>query len=390
MPAGPRPPGEPAGRAGTDRGRENVRGAGGAARPRRRSRSGPRSSSAPPLPAKVAGTPRGSIGPSGARRGHHGPAEPAGTRGTVAPRRHASPRDRPVVSGRGGSASPGDTGGHLRGPSPREGSGAPSPPGITPRVSAVRPGLRCPGRSRSCRPARRGLHGAHTGTGPAPLHLSGGRCLPLRYGPASRSGAGSAGRPRRQPRTRVCSPGAAPRARSARSRPHRAPRAAPRPRAASGTGRGKRRHLPRAVPAAATAGRPRAGAPRPQGPAGSAAGASPAGSGPTGRAGGGRRRPPGPGLRATWRGVEPSRAPVPPRILRWDPPAEPAPPGPRVAHLPRGLCRPPAAPWGRAESRVGREPGRPRPLPAPPCPAPARPLPASLPGRAAPIPRPRR
>lgn len=178
VPAGPRPPGEPAGRAGTDRGRENVLGAGGAARPRRRSRSGPRS--APPLPAKVAGTPRGSIGPSEARRGHHGPAEPAGTRGTEAPRRHASPRDRPVVSGRGGSASPGDTGGHLRGPSPREGSRAPSP-----RASPHA----CPRSGRGC--GARGAPGAAGPHGGGCTGLTPGRVRPRSTCPgegASRSG----------------------------------------------------------------------------------------------------------------------------------------------------------------------------------------------------------
>nr|XP_054501382.1 basic proline-rich protein-like [Agelaius phoeniceus] len=222
--------------------------------------------------------------------------------------------------------------------------------------------------------AARGSH--RDGPGPAPPVR--GRRLPLRHGHACASRSGSRGHAC-APREPLHEHGAARTALPERPRGRARLPAPGGESAATCPGPGPLPPPP-AVPGRAPHGR--------GDPPGSAAGASREGSGPTGRAGGGRRRPPGPARRgAAWSPPErPSRRASSGRTL----PPTPLPPGRGSRTCPAG-CAAPRQPRGAVLSHAWGGSGAARaPLPAPPCPAPARPLPASLPGRAAPIPRPRR
>lgn len=414
--AGPGPPGA---RAAADRGREPAwdgpqgtrsgLGAGGAARARQRSpgavRAQPRRSRRK-LPGSARAAP---ARPRGDRSPILGPAEPGGKGGRWhRDPRPASPRDGPDVSGRGGSGSsggrPGDTAGHLRAPSPasrapRRGGGllgTPALPALLPRGCGARgaPAAAAGG------PELRGLHGAPAGTVPAPFHLSRGRCVPLRHRHVPRSGAGSgrvaplAAAATRVLRVRARDPLGEQRVRGAArtelpERPRRRARLPAPGGESAATCPGPGPPPPPPPPLAV----PGPGSPRPQGPAGQRGQGFPGRVGPRGRrwllgpCRGWVPPLPGPGARrdVAQRGAQP----------RAHPPA--GPPGPPVSPRGRGSRTCPAGraaprqPVGAVLSHAWGGSGAARaPLPAPPCPAPARPLPASLPGRAAPIPRPRR
>ncbi|XP_039418522.1 basic proline-rich protein-like [Corvus cornix cornix] len=346
-----------------------------------------RSSSAPPLPAKVAGNPTGGPAPRGPIALGEGRRDAAArqSRGGKGGRWHRdppptpAPGTAPLSAGKETPVAPGrrlgDTAGHLRGPSPvsrapREGSRVPRRLGYHPtraRGPAVLP--------RPC--GARGAPIAAAGGPEVPARTAGAARGSHRDGVrprstcpgkgASRSGTatfpgaaqGAAGWPRWQPRTRVCS-SLLPAIRSTR----RECAEPPAPGSPSGPAavRGFRHRAGKAPPPAPGPGPlppPLGSGPR----LAAAAGAVP-GVGP----------PPGPGHRATWRSVEPSRGLVLPRILRSTPVLSD-----RSRTCPAGCAAPRQPRGGRAESRVGREPGCPRPPPRAAVPGPRPPPPRLAP-----------
>lgn len=243
-----------------------------------------------------------------------------------------------------GDAGPGP---QTSGPGGGEAERGPGAPGGTPRLpcpAAARPGpLHLPGGGRVPLPHRRGSHRAPDGEGPAspprrtwarpPRVERAPRCPPSAHASGENTRR-TAGAPQRRRRLRLPAPGGgsappdrgSPRNAGRRSAAYRRPQRAaqrefvrrgPEPRQERGGGAGQ---------------------------CGAAHGSS---------------EPSGGGLNPhAWA----------PRILgAGSAPAPPAPPLPPAAHLPAGpRTSPPRSPRGRAESRVGRGPGRSRVPPPPP------------------------